>query len=227
MPAWTVAIETVATAGSVALVAPDGSVNELVLPAESRSARTLAAAIQKIWQDAGRPPIELVAVAHGPGSFTGLRVGVITAKALAYAWRAKLIGVNTLDAIAAQIDSLPGQQLHVILEAQRQELFVAKFRALENGHWERTAADEIIAVPQWLTDLQTAEETIVAGPALKKLREKIPLTVSVAEEATWQARAATVGRLGRAQNEAGAADELWTLLPHYLRVSYAEEKKKN
>ena len=226
MPGWTVAIETVATAGSVALVSPEGSVTELVLPPDSRSARTLAAAVQQVWSGAGRPPIELVAVAHGPGSFTGLRVGVMTAKALAYAWRAKCIGINTLDAIAAQTPCQnPRGELHVILEAQRQELFVARFQALENGRWVRIAADEIIAVQQWLADLQTSENFTVSGPSLKKLRGKIPMTVSVAEEALWHPQAATIAHCGRAQQAAGAPDELWTLLPHYLRVSYAEEKK--
>ena len=225
MPAWTVAIETVATAGSVALLSGDDVVNEHVLTADYRSARTLAAGLQKIWHAANRPTVDLVAVAKGPGSFTGLRVGVITAKALAYAWRAQLIGVNTLDAIAAQIAVPRDGQLQVMLEAQRQELFVAKYQALENGEWERTGPDEIIAVQQWLADLAAADNIVVAGPALKRLRDKIPPTVALAAESAWHPQAATVGRCARKLLRAGASDELWTLLPHYLRASYAEEKK--
>lgn len=226
---WTVAIETVATSGSVALLRHDNYGEELaaqtMLPADTRSAKTLAAAIQKIWHAAGKPPIELVAVANGPGSFTGLRVGVITAKTLAYAWQAQLLGVNTLDAIAAQIpvENTANGKLHVVLDAQRQELFVATFQALETGHWKRTAPDAIISTSDWLANLQHEQ---VAGPALKKLREKLPSTVTAAADNLCHAHAATVARLGRQRQQAGAADELWTLLPHYLRVSYAEEGKK-
>jgi tRNA threonylcarbamoyladenosine biosynthesis protein TsaB len=230
---WTVAIETVATAGSVALLRHDNYGEELaaemILPADTRSAKTLAAAIQKIWHEAGKPPIELVAVANGPGSFTGLRVGVITAKTLAYAWQSQLLGVNTLDAIAAQVpvENTASGKLHVVLEAQRQELFIATFQAVfhggESGRWERTGPDAIISTSDWLTNLQHEQ---VAGPALKKLREKLPSTVTAAADNLCHPHAATVARLGRERQQAGAADELWTLLPHYLRVSYAEEGKK-
>lgn len=222
---WTLAIETVATAGSVALLQGDQLVAEAILPAETRSAKTLAAAIQKIWHTAGKPQIELVAVANGPGSFTGLRVGVITAKTLAYAWRAQLLGVNTLDAIAAQVpvESGANGQLHVVLEAQRQELFVATFQAVVKGRWERTAADAIIATTDWLSHLQTEQ---VAGPALKKLREKLPATIQIAADNLCHPRAVTIAHLARERQQTGAADELWTLMPHYLRVSYAEEGRK-
>lgn len=223
---WTVAIETVATAGSVALFQADTLIAETILPAETRSAKTLAAAIQKIWHAAGKPPIDLVAVANGPGSFTGLRVGVITAKTLAYAWQAELLGVNTLDAIAAQVpvQNEANNKLHVIFEAQRQELFLATFQVAATGRWERTAPDEIIATAQWLANLQQEH---VAGPAIKKLREKLPPTVQIAADNLCHPHAKTVAQLGRERQQAGAADELWTLLPHYLRVSYAEEGKKS
>lgn len=223
---WTVAIETVATAGSVALLQGDTLIAETILPAETRSAKTLAAAIQKIWHTAGKPPIQLVAVANGPGSFTGLRVGVITAKTLAYAWQAQLLGVNTLDAIAAQVPVVNGSsgKLQVVLEAQRQELFLATYQALVNGHWERTAPDAIITTADWLANLQTEH---VAGPALKKLREKLPPAINVAADNLCHPQAKTVAQLGRERQQTGAADELWTLLPHYLRVSYAEEGKKS
>lgn len=225
MAGWTVAIETVATAGSVAILRDDALHAELALPAESRSAKTLAAGVQQLWQQAGKPPVELVAVAQGPGSFTGLRVGITTAKALAYAWRAKLVGVNTLTAIAAQVSPLAEpllQTLHAVLDAQRQELFVARFQALANAGWQRLGEDQISATSDWLANQPPGE--MVTGPALKKLRDKLPPTVTIVPEAEWHPRAATVAKLGRELHLSGQPDELWTLLPHYLRDSYAEEK---
>ena len=96
MTAWTLALETVATAGSVALLQGDTLHSERQLPPAARSARTLTAVIQDLWNVAGKPKIQLIGVASGPGSFTGLRVGITTAKTLAFAWNAKLIGINTL-----------------------------------------------------------------------------------------------------------------------------------
>jgi tRNA threonylcarbamoyladenosine biosynthesis protein TsaB len=224
MADWTVAIETVATAGSIAILRDDALHAELNLPADSRSAKTLAAGVQQLWQQAGKPAIELVAVAKGPGSFTGLRVGVTTAKALAYGWRAKLVGVNTLDAIAAQVPQPPPpQSLHVVLDAQRQELFVARFQALASSDWHRLGEDQIISTTNWLANLQPGE--IVTGPALKKLREKLPAAVTVVPDVQWHPRAATIAQLGRQLHQNGHPNELWTLLPHYLRESYAEEKR--
>jgi tRNA threonylcarbamoyladenosine biosynthesis protein TsaB len=233
MPAWTVAIETVATAGSVALLKDNELVAEAALPPDSRSARTLAAGVQNLWVTAGKPAISLVAVAMGPGSFTGLRVGVTTAKALAYAWQAMLHGVNTLDAIAVQCErsESPGvTHLDVILDAQRQELFVARYHSLlmegqAQAEWQRSSPDTIISAQDWLASLPP--NTQVAGPALTKLRSQLPATISVAPESVWQPRAASIAQLAYWAHQAGATDELWTLVPHYGRPSYAEEKAEN
>lgn len=224
-------METVATAGSVALLRGRELVNETQLPPESRSARTLAAAVQSLWHAVGKPPVALVAVALGPGSFTGLRVGVTTAKALAFAWQAKLVGVNTLDAIAAQCEpwNTSGEShLEVVLDAQRQELFVARFHSSpepsENGGspWQRVADDSIISSQDWLATL--TPDTHVAGPALVKLRPRLPETIPASPESAWHPRAETIGRLAALAHQAGASDQLWTLVPHYGRPSYAEEK---
>lgn len=229
MPLWTIAIETIATAGSVALLRDADLIAAAPLPPESRSARTLAAAIRNIWQTADKPKISLVGVAQGPGSFTGLRVGITTAKALAYAWQASLIGVNSLDVVADQSQALNAEvnELEVVLDAQRQELFVARFASLQKEEvnsgkpWQRLAEDFIVSVQDWLTRLTPQKQ--VAGPALFKLRSRLAETIPVTLEDAWQPRAETVGRLARSAHLAGAGNDLWTLVPHYGRPSYAEE----
>lgn len=165
MTAWTLALETVATAGSVALLQGDTLHSERQLPPAARSARTLTAVIQDLWNVAGKPKIQLIGVASGPGSFTGLRVGITTAKTLAFAWNAKLIGINTLEAIADQIEPVAGW-LHVALDAQRKELFLARFCADGKG-WRREASDTIITLQSWLESLANSTPShpiAVAGP---------------------------------------------------------------
>jgi tRNA threonylcarbamoyladenosine biosynthesis protein TsaB len=219
MTDWVLAIETVATAGSVALLQTDHVVEQRLLPPDTRSARTLAKAVSDVWTNAGKPAVSLVAVASGPGSFTGLRVGITTAKALAYAWKAKLVGISTLDAIAAQAPA-DAAALQVVLEAQRKELFVATYENLGRG-WQRFTADAIASADHWLASLVAG--TLVSGPPMSKLNGRLTAGVLIAPESDWQPRAATIGRLALQALQSGASDELWSLTPRYLRASYAEE----
>ncbi|MCC6126687.1 MAG: tRNA (adenosine(37)-N6)-threonylcarbamoyltransferase complex dimerization subunit type 1 TsaB [Pirellulales bacterium] len=99
------ALETTDLSGSVA--ASDGSnvLLELELNPQQRSARSLAPAVKSLLQQVGWRPadVQLVAVTVGPGSFTGLRVGVTTAKTFAYAAGAEIVAIDTLETIAANV----------------------------------------------------------------------------------------------------------------------------
>lgn len=95
------ALETTETKGSVALC-EDGEIKDLrLLRDDQRSAQSLAPAIREILGDNHwlSSDVDVVAAATGPGSFTGLRVGITTAKMLAWAWKTKIVGVDSLDAI--------------------------------------------------------------------------------------------------------------------------------
>src|SRR6185369_14233589 len=101
-----IAIETSGRHGSVAALGGDADaappIGQIVLTAEQRTAQALAPSLKQLLAAVGWSPkdVEMVAVAIGPGSFTGLRIGVTTAKAFAYAVGAEVIGVNTLCALA-------------------------------------------------------------------------------------------------------------------------------
>jgi tRNA threonylcarbamoyl adenosine modification protein YeaZ len=100
--------------------------------------------------------INLVVVAVGPGSFTGLRIGVTTAKTLAYAVGAEVIGVNTLAVIASQAPR-SDTPLWVVIDAQRGELFAAKFDA------ERKLIGET-QEPTHLSSLFVGKKAIILAP---------------------------------------------------------------
>ncbi len=109
--------------------------------------------------------LELVAVTEGPGSFTGLRIGVTTAKALAYAAGAQLIGVNTLEVIAQQAEPLD-RPLWAVLDAQRGELFAARFVPAADHQPAGPAEVQVIEREAWLAGL--AKSDAVTGPGLAR-----------------------------------------------------------
>lgn len=207
-----------------ALEGLDGQVahplREVAIVGPERTAQFLAPRMQDLLRDIGWQPrdIELVAVAVGPGSFTGLRIGVTTAKTLAYAVGAQVVGINTLSAIATQApaDAAP---LWVVMDAQPQELFAAKFDAARNI----IRAPEVLTQPAWQNLLQPGD--YVTGPGLRRLQVDLPHTVQAVPQIAWQPMAATVGQLAWHDYQSGRRDDLWQLVPLYYRQSAAEEKR--
>jgi tRNA threonylcarbamoyladenosine biosynthesis protein TsaB len=167
-----------------------------------------------------------VAVAVGPGSFTGLRVGVTTAKTFAYAISAEVLGVNTLAVIA---ENSPAEILRVscIVDAQRGQLYAADFVREKAGCFQPVGETQIVDREAWLAQIgQSVEGVAVSGPAIKLLANKIPASVQVLAESCWVPTAAMVGRLAARNYAAGMRDDVWKLVPNYYRRSAAEEKRE-
>ena len=217
------AIESIAIAGSLALLENDQVVAERALPEGQRSAQSLAPTIEALLADQGWPvsALELIAVAQGPGSFTGLRVGVTTAKTLAYALGAELLGVDTLEILAAQ--AAPAARVHPVIDAQRTQLFTSIFTWTAGDSFPvRQSPTHIADLAPWLAALQTEE--IVIGPATARLASQLPDGVVVADLRDCQPCASTLGRLAWRDYSQGRRDDLWKLSPLYYRASAAEEK---
>jgi tRNA threonylcarbamoyladenosine biosynthesis protein TsaB len=215
-------METSGTAGSVAAADGPRLVAEHVLDPLQRSAQSLAPGIHRLLAAIGWRvrDIELVAVTVGPGSFTGLRVGVATAKVLAYAVGARCIGLNTLEVIAAQCRD-DCSRLSVAMDAQRGQVFAGLFERSESG-WRVIAAPGVLSNEVWLASLNPGIGA--SGPALLKLANHLPPGVKLIEPGVWRPRAAIVAALASMRQLAGAYDDVWKLAPLYLRKSAAEEK---
>ena len=222
------AIETSGRQGALALLTAEVNgiqlVNQTALTGDQRTAAALAPALRQSLLDSDWPSasIELVAVATGPGSFTGLRLGITTAKTFAYAVGAAIVGVDTLDVLAAQSDP-SGTPLWAVMDAQRQELFAAKFETA-GGKWRKAAETLIVAKDKWLAELQPGDH--VTGPVLRKIAAQLPSGVVAAPNDVWEPRAETVGRVAWREYQAGRRDDVWKLLPNYYRPSAAEERLK-
>jgi tRNA threonylcarbamoyladenosine biosynthesis protein TsaB len=214
------ALETSGLGGSVAIADGPQILHETSLSLGQRSARSLAPAIQDSLREVGWGPrdVEILAVTVGPGSFTGLRVGVVTAKALAYATGCRIVGVNTLQALA-QPEVESGKNVLTILDAQRGEYFAAS--------WTRNAAGEILPVQP--TSLLSADELlrslgadgVIMGPAVVKLAGSLP--PGVRAKATHP-QASAVAALALHLAHRGETTDPFALAPLYLRRTAAEEQ---
>ncbi len=218
------AIETTDIAGSVAALDGQHLVANQELDPQMRSAQSLAPAIATVLKSVRWQPgdVQLVAVTVGPGSFTGLRVGVTTAKLFAYAVGAEAMGINTLEVIAAQApDEI--RDVWAVLDALRGEVLAVRFRREADSVWQRQGEELLVENSAWLARLTPGET--VSGPALTKLSGELPAGVRAIERELWLPKAATVGQLAWQQYQAGRRDDLFAILPQYYRRSAAEEKR--
>lgn len=216
------ALESSVTSGTVAALEDQHCLRELELPPGQQTARLLVPCIRDLLDEVGwsARELDLVAATTGPGSFTGLRLGVTTAKTLAYAAGAEMLGLNTLEVIAAASPA-EVRQVTVVVDAQRQQLYAGKL-ARSGDDWEWQSPTEIVDIKGWLKGLEPAEH--VSGPGLKKVRAQLPPQVEVLPEACWQPQAATVGALAGRKFQQGERQDVWGLVPHYFRKPAAEEK---
>jgi tRNA threonylcarbamoyladenosine biosynthesis protein TsaB len=217
------AIDTSEMVGSVALLADDNLLAEKKLPREQGTARWLAPAVQQLLAEVRWRPtdVQLVAVTVGPGSFTGLRVGITTAKVFAYSVKAEVLGIDTLEAIAAACPSQI-EHLAVAMDAQRGQVVATDFRRETDGRFSPTGPWQLADMESWLAGLPTG--VAITGPALSNLPQSPRAGVSILDRQYWSPAASAVGRLAVHHYARGDRGDLWTLAPRYSRRSAAEEK---
>jgi len=221
---WTVGIETSGREGGVALLQDDELVTQRPLSAEGRRhARTLVHELQQMLADAGVSPraCDVIAVSRGPGSFTGLRVGIVCAKTWAFAAGCRVAGVDTFLAVAGSAPS-DVSEIDVISDAQRGDLYHGRYERGEDGLWMRQSDVRIVSADEWLDSVR--QPCVVTGPAVCKLRDRLTGEAHLLPEEAWFPQAVEVARIGRRRAAAGRTDDLWALEPLYLRKSAAEEK---
>jgi len=219
----TLALETSSSTGSIAALEGDVVVAEADLGQVQRTAQSLAPALQSVLRVAKWEPrdVQLIAVTVGPGSFTGLRAGVTTAKVFAYVTRAEVLAINTLDVIAGQADVV-SDRLWVVMDAQRQQVFAAQFALSRANGPNPVLATQIIDNDLWIRQLAKGDS--VTGTGLTKLAKQVPPGVQVVPKTAWSPQAVTLGRLALARYQAGERSDYWKLAPQYFRKSAAEEK---
>jgi tRNA threonylcarbamoyladenosine biosynthesis protein TsaB len=220
------AIETSGKIGSIATVRDGNVLREEQFQHGLQHAAQIVPIMDRLCREEAWKPseIEHLYVSAGPGSFTGLRVGITLAKTMALATGVKVLAVPTARVLAE--NSPPGaRQVIVVLDAKRDQIFTARFERDDAGGWiEREPAhlDSLIGV------LERAPRPVhLIGEGIPYHRQFIPAdeSIIVTTDDCWRARAASVARLGWSMAERQQWSDPLTLSPIYIRLPEAEEKR--
>ena len=223
------AFETSAKAASAALFEGDKLLSESYQNTGMTHSQTLLVMAEDLLKQCGKTAaeVEAVAVAEGPGSFTGVRIGVAAAKGFAWGKNIPCYGVSTLEAMAAGLGVYQGYVCPV-MDARRSQVYNALFY-VNHGVMERVAPDRAIALTELAEELKNLPEPVFLvgdGSILcyNTLSERVPGLVLPPEHRMHQ-RAVGVGLLAAKMAAAGEPGDGAALTPNYLRLSQAERER--
>lgn len=220
----TLAMDTATKVCTVALCRDNELLAEYNINMGMTHSEGLLPQIQQLLDRTGvkKNEIELLAVSMGPGSFTGLRIGLATAEAMAYSWQCYLHGVDTLKAMAYNIP-VEGVVLSPVLDAQKGNYYQAIYK-WENGKLVELSPVEVVSKEQLFERLAVHGcPAIILGECKRLEQMELPETVSLASMALRMPRASSVGFLAQNEFNADTDKKIFGLEPYYIRRSEAEE----
>lgn len=170
--------------------------------------------------------IDLYGVSIGPGSFTGLRIGIATMKGFAHVFDKPIVGVSTLEALAY---NMPFNEVIVPMIDARRERVYSGIYGFEGNELKEISKPDILYIKDLEKYIQEYEEVVVLGTGSLEHEEEIKNTlgkkVRFATIGSIDCRAASIGALALNKFEKGIEDDYYTLAPEYLRPSQAEREK--
>ena len=229
-------IDTSTPIGSVALIDGEHIVAEHTLNIVQAHSSRLMPAIDTVlkWGDITAAELDGCAVGTGPGSFTGIRIGIATIKSLCYALDKPIVGVSTLEAIAYNLRWNEGL-ICPILDARRNEVYGAIFRC--GDEWQRLSDDSCLPIETFLASITESGEARLAeiengrAPLLQctfvgdgletyadAVRAALGEKIRFADAIFNVPRGATVAHLGAQRLQNRDSDNYWTLVPNYVRI---------
>jgi tRNA threonylcarbamoyladenosine biosynthesis protein TsaB len=223
------AIETSAGVCSCALLNNDETILELTQATKSQQ-ETLMLLIEELYDKTGidKMKTELVSVDLGPGAFTALRIGVATAKSLAYAFNASISGISSHDALyheSLKLTDRPCDRV-ILIDAKRKKMFTAIYRA--NGDFLNNLDLNIQDVLYLVKD---REPVIFLGAGAELYRDEINIVRGEAQTIILDFKeenihASIIGKLGYSKYISNGGDNVFTIVPHYVRDSETVTKGK-
>jgi tRNA threonylcarbamoyladenosine biosynthesis protein TsaB len=220
-------IDTSTTSGSIALIHDERVISEFLLNLSVTHSERLLDAIDLVLRKAryALGDLDGFAISLGPGSFTGVRIGVSTVKGLAYAVQKPVVGVSTLDVLASQVSPTP-YLICPVIDARKGEVYSAFYRYDEFNRPKRVSEYQAIK-PEVLFGM-LKERTIFLGDGVKTfgddLRNSLKSFALFSPAALHIPHGSAVARLGVELLMRGEVLDLATFTPLYVRRSEAEIK---
>lgn len=218
------AIETATWLASVAVVDADRVVAEWEQHTRGQHAALLLPAVRNVLRqcEGGLEQLDAIAVSVGPGSFTGLRVGLSVAKGLAYARKLPLIGVPTLH-VTAHAAPVDADCVVAALDARKGELYAAVFQRV-GATLQPVRPEQLVSFSELVDTLP--RPCVVIGDAVEtygeRFRQCLGTQGQILPFPEWAPRARWVAKLAAEQSESNVPRHLWPEEPHYVRPPEAQ-----
>jgi tRNA threonylcarbamoyladenosine biosynthesis protein TsaB len=218
------AIDTSTYVMGVALVEEDRVIGEVITNLKKNHSIRLMPAIDELMKDAGVHPKELqrIVVAQGPGSYTGVRIGVTTAKTLAWTLGIPLVGVSSLEALAQNGRFFNGV-VSPIFDARRGQVYTGLYEN-HNGELRNIVQDQICLLDDWASHINSSYENVLFlgnDISIHKdvITEQLGNKVQFGKFCDHNARPSELARLGV---KIELNNEIHTFTPNYIRLAEAE-----
>lgn len=223
-------IETSGLSGSVALCREGQCLQLRCLDQPGRRhAQSLVLELRQMLSEFQIRPsdVNAIAVSRGPGSFTGLRVGLVCAKTFAYVTGCQFVAVDTFATVAMNCPP-DVTSAWIVDDAQRGDLFAGSYERSEDGHWIQASSIEVVPGEEWLPT-RLATETVVGRGLLRQDLKSLTARCLTADEII-RPTASAVARRGEqmltCRDMFSEIDfDLWKAVPFYIRPSAAEEQR--
>ena len=223
-------IDTCCMAATAALMNDDIMVAQTVVNQNKTHSQIMMPQIEQMFRAAEVDPmmVDAYAAAVGPGSFTGVRIGVATAKAMAQGAGKPCIAVSTLEALAYSSKYFDGV-ISPILDARRDQVYNALFSGGVDG-LERLCPDRALSLDELLEEIEKMnKKALFMGDATLVFRDRIE--AALGDKAVFAPKvvnlnlAGAVAEIGIEKLKAGDTVEYGKLVPEYVRLSQAEREK--
>lgn len=210
-----------AVTASAALTDGDKIINSDFINAGLTHSETLLPMIKSVMNGHSFDELEAIAVTAGPGSFTGVRIGIATAKGLAFEHDTPCISISTLEAIAYNFTD-ENAVICAVMDARRMQFYNALFE-VKNGTVNRLCDDRAVSIEDLAAELTEYDRVIIAGDGARLCFDNLSLdTIELAEDNRIYQNAVSVSKAAKNKKRISAA----ALVPVYLRPSQAERELK-
>ncbi len=217
------AIDTSTQALSVALVSDQTVLGEFSTTIKKTHSVQAMAAVEQLLAHCNANPTDItkIVVAKGPGSYTGVRIGVTLAKTLAWTLGTELVGISSLEALA-QNGACSSGYIAPIIDARRGQVFTSLFKS-KNGQLTRISNDQIVLCDKWTTELAELNEPVLFIGADTLIHQQTITTIlgskaHFAHAAITMPRASQLAHLGKDR----PSEDIHSFTPNYARLAEAE-----